>query len=198
MRECGSGRAGKATALQAVPDGFESHDPLAGVAQSVERELPKLEVAGSRPATRSVGKREPNGKAPGWRPGTRETAWAFEPPRFRQGPLAQRTERLRPKERVASWNLGAGATRRKYADVAQLVERLSEEQEVAGSIPAVGTMERWQSPADCTGPESRRVMSPASSNLALSAMIPWSSWKGTRPRTWKSGVRVAPGSPRPD
>lgn len=54
MRECGSGRAGKATALQAVPDGFESHDPLAGVAQSVERELPKLEVAGSRPATRSM------------------------------------------------------------------------------------------------------------------------------------------------
>ena len=50
MRKWGSGRAGKATALHAVPDGFESHDPLAGVAQSVERELPKLEVAGSSPA----------------------------------------------------------------------------------------------------------------------------------------------------
>jgi hypothetical protein len=116
----------------------------------------------------------------------------------RKARLAQRTERLRPKERVPSWNLGAGATKRKYADVAQLVERLSEEQEVAGSTPAVGTMERWQSPADCTSPESRREMSPASSNLALSAMIPWPSWKGTRPRTWKSGVRAASGSPEPD
>ena len=106
--------------------------------------------------------------------------------------------RRRHQARLANWNLGAGAPRKKYADVAQLVERLSEEQEVAGSTPAVGTMERWQSPADCTGPESRRVMSPASSNLAISAMIPWPSGKGTRPRTWKSGVRVAPGSPRPD
>ena len=46
MRECGSGRAGKATALHAVLDGFESHGPLAGVAESVERETPKLEGAG--------------------------------------------------------------------------------------------------------------------------------------------------------
>ena len=133
MRKCGSGRAGKATALQVVPDGFESHDPLAGVAQSVERELPKLEVAGSRLATRSARKREPNGKAPGWRPGTRETAWAFEPPRFRQGPLGEpgvpgclSSSRARVQVPYGPPDWG----------VAQLEERGSLKSEAAGSKPA--------------------------------------------------------------
>ncbi len=57
-RGCGSSSVGRASAFQAEGRGFESRFPLeivlsAGVAQLVERQLPKLRVAGSSPVSRS-------------------------------------------------------------------------------------------------------------------------------------------------
>ncbi len=55
---CGSSSVGRASAFQAEGRGFESRFPLgvnrsAGIAQLVERQLPKLRVAGSSPVSRS-------------------------------------------------------------------------------------------------------------------------------------------------
>ena len=155
--------SGKAPPFQGGPDGFDSRGPLHGVAGLAERRgngFPSHPHAfESRiPLHGSV---SPTGKAPGWRPGTRETACEFESRRFRHGEVAEWSiaaalkavaERPARSNRALSANglLGeSGRPRRpvtaKIADsnsaqaaswgVAQLEERRSLKSEATGSKP---------------------------------------------------------------
>ena len=77
--------SGKAPPFQGGLDGFDSRGPLHGFAGLAERRgsgFPSRphEFESRIPLPGSV---SPTGKAPGWRPGTRETACEFESRRFR-------------------------------------------------------------------------------------------------------------------